>query len=74
MKITELIELLVKELDDNGDIEVAFPLDTGDYGIVSSASVKPLFLHDAFEPVFSEKPLARQAKYEHDHVLIISTD
>lgn len=71
MKISQLIEALSSAMEQNGDIEIVYPEDTGMYPMVGSITVEPMFLHDGWDPAYSEARLPRQNKDEHEHVLVI---
>lgn len=74
MKISDLIDMLRTELDKNGDLEVVVPLDTGQFAMVDTVTTQALFLHDAFDPVYDKRPLARQSKHEHEQVVVLAWD
>lgn len=73
MKISELIHSLQAALQEDGDIEVAYPNDMGNFEPVLAASTHFLFRHDAYEVVYSPTRLFRQSKNEHSRVLVLKS-
>lgn len=74
MKISRLIDMLRAELVENGDLEVVVPLDTEQYAPIGTVTTQALFLYDAFDTVYDKRPLARQSKHEHEHVVVLTWD